>query len=129
MGAVCFVLLIACVNVANLLLARSKARELEMNIRIALGASSARIVRLLLAEVLIVCSIASVIAVGIAYLGLSILRPQLAYLPRADEIAIDGRVFVWALVLGWIATFASGVLPALRSAKRTMWLACDRARQ
>ena len=117
MGAVCFVLLIACVNVANLLLARSKARELEMNIRIALGASSARIVRLLLAEVLIVCSIASVIAVGIAYLGLSILRPQLAYLPRADEITIDGRVFAWALALGWIATFASGVLPALRSAR------------
>jgi putative ABC transport system permease protein len=117
MGAVCFVLLIACVNVANLLLARSKARELEMNIRIALGASRARIVRLLLAEVLIVCSIASVFAVGIAYLGLWILRPQLAYLPRADEIAIDGRVFIWALVLGWIATFASGVLPALRSAK------------
>lgn len=88
-----------------------------MNIRTALGASPARIVRLLLAEVLILCSIASVVAVGIAYLGLSILRPQLAYLPRADEIAIDGRVFIWALVLGWIATFASGVLPALRSAK------------
>jgi putative ABC transport system permease protein len=117
MGAVCFVLLIACTNVSNLLLARSKARQQEIQIRIALGASRRRIIQFLLTEVLLLCSVASVMAVGIAYLGLLGLRPLLTYLPRAEEISIDGRVFVWALIAGWLATLLAGALPALRSAQ------------
>jgi predicted permease len=115
MGAVCFVLLIACVNVANLLLARSTARQHELHIRTALGASRKRIVQFLLAEVLLLCLAASLLAMGIAWGGIHLLRPLLASLPRAEEITIDGRVLGWALLMGWSATLLAGAWPALGS--------------
>jgi putative ABC transport system permease protein len=120
LGAVSFVLLIACVNVANLLLARSAARRHEIDIRVALGASRGHILRLVLAESLAISSISSVAAIGIAWAGLRALKPLTASLPRADELAMDSmdvRVLLCALFLGVLAAFLFGAVPAFRSAQ------------
>jgi putative ABC transport system permease protein len=117
LGAVSFVLLIAGVNVANLLLARSTARQHEIDIRMALGASRGHIVRFALAEALTISCAASLLAVAIAYGGLRVLKPLTTTLPRADEFGIDTRVLLWTWLLGVIAALLSGVLPALQSAK------------
>src|SRR5262249_47630685 len=117
MGAVSLVLLIACVNVANLLLARSTARQHEIDIRMALGASRGYIVRFVLAEALRFSVSSSLAAVAIAYAGLCLLKPLTATLPRADELSVDARVLLCALLLGVIAALLFGSLPALRSAQ------------
>jgi len=117
LGAVSFVLLIACVNVANLLLARSTAREHEIAIRMALGARRGDIVRFVLAEALTISVLASLAAVAIAYGGLRLLKPLTATLPRADELSVDARVLLCSLILGIIAALLFGVFPALRSAQ------------
>jgi len=117
LGAVSLVLLIACVNVANLLLARSAARQHEIDIRIALGASRRHIVRFVLAEALTLSSAASLVAVAIAYWGLRALKPLTTTLPRADELSVDGRVLICALTLGVVAAALFAMLPALRSAQ------------
>ncbi len=119
LAAVSLVLLIACANVANLLLARSTARQHEIDIRVALGASHGHIVRFVLAEALTISLAASLAAVAIAYGGLRLLKPLTATLPRADELSVDARVLFCALFLGIIATLLFGVLPAFRSAQRT----------
>jgi len=115
LGAVSFVLLIACVNVANLSLARSMARRHEIEIRLALGATRSHIVRLVLAESLVVSGAASFAALAVAWGGLRVLRPLTARLPRADELGLDIRVLLCALLLGIVAALLSGVLPAARS--------------
>jgi putative ABC transport system permease protein len=120
LGAVSLVLLIACVNVASLLLARATARQHEIDIRIALGASRGHIVRFVMAESLTISCVASVAAVAIAYGGLRALQPLIASLPRADELSMDAvtmdkRVLLCALFLGVMAALLSGLLPALRS--------------
>lgn len=115
MGAVSFVLLIACANVANLLLARSNARRHEIEIRIALGATRARIISLVLVEASLLAIMASIASVLIARLGLLALKPLIATLPRADELSIDVRVLACALALGIVSAVLFGVIPALRS--------------
>jgi putative ABC transport system permease protein len=117
LGAVSLVLLIACVNVANLLLARSTVRQHEIDIRMALGASRRHIVRFVLAEALTLSCAASLAAVAIAYAGLRALKPLTTTLPRADELSVDVRVLLCALILGVAAALLFGVLPALRSAE------------
>ena len=119
LAAVSLVLLIACVNVANLLLARSTARQHEIDIRMALGASRGHIVRFVLAEALTISVVASLAAVAIAYGGLRLLKPLTTTLPRADELSVDARVLLCALLLGVIAALLFGVLPAFRSAQPT----------
>jgi putative ABC transport system permease protein len=117
LGAASFILLIACMNVANLLLARSTARQHEIDIRIALGASRGRIVRFVLAEALAISCLASIAAVAIAYGGLRALKPLTTTLPRVDELSVDVRVLLCALVLGVFAALLFGMLPALRSSQ------------
>lgn len=112
LGAASFVLLIASVNVANLLLARSAARQHEIGIRIALGASRGRIIRFLLAEALTISCAASLAAVAIAYASLRLLEPLTSTLPRADELSVDARVLLSALALGVVTALLFGVLPA-----------------
>jgi putative ABC transport system permease protein len=117
LGAVSLVLLIACVNVANLLLARSRGRQHEIDIRMALGASRGQIARFVLAEALTISVVASLAAVAIAYGGLRLVGPLTTTLPRADELSVDARVLGCALLLGGIAALLFGGLPALRSAQ------------
>jgi putative ABC transport system permease protein len=117
LAAASLVLLIACVNVANLLLARSTARQHEIDIRMALGAGRGRVVRFVLAEALTISVAASLAAVAIAFGGLRLLRPLTTTLPRADELSVDTRVLLCALLLGIIAALLFGVLPAFRSAQ------------
>lgn len=114
LGAVFLVLLMSCVNVANLLLARSAARQREMDIRVALGASRWRIARFLFMEALVLCSAASVAAVAVAYLGIGVSAPLISALPRADEVSVDLRVFGVCLAVGMVSAIALGTIPVAR---------------
>lgn len=118
LGAVGLVLVVACVNVANLLLARGEARERELAVRRALGAGRGRIARQLLVESL-------VLAVAGGALGTLVARGLVAVLgarapagfPRLAEVGLDGRVLLFALGVSVFAALASGVVPALRSSR------------
>lgn len=118
MGAVSLVLLISCVNVANLLLARSAARQREMDIRVALGASRWRIARFLFMEALVLGAGAGIAAVAVAYLGIRVASPLISTLPRADEVSVDLRVFGVCLAVGVLAAIALGILPVVRPQHR-----------
>jgi putative ABC transport system permease protein len=113
-GAVALVLLIACANVANLLLARTSARAVEMNVRIALGASRGRLVRQCLAENLLLTGAASALGLVLAAWGTMTVTAALpAVLPRADEIAIDWRVAGFAVGTAVALAIALGLVAAL----------------
>lgn len=114
LGAVSFVLLIACVNVANLLVARGTARQHEIEIRLALGATRARIARFVLTEAAVIAAGASLAAIVLAYWGMRALTPLTGRLVRSDELSLDGRVLAMALLLGAGSALIFGFLPALR---------------
>ncbi|HKI05153.1 MAG TPA: ABC transporter permease [Thermoanaerobaculia bacterium] len=118
LGAVGCVLLIACVNVANLLLARGSARSREIAIRSALGAGRGRIVRQLLTESLVLSLAGAAAGIGLAYLGLRCLVAiSPPGVPRLGQAGIDGPALACALGLGLAASLLSGVVPALRTAR------------
>ena len=118
-GAVAFVLLIACVNVANLLLARSTRRAHEFAIRSALGAGQSRIVRQLLVESSLVAAIGGACGLALAAIGTqAVLRILPNALPRSSEISVDARVFLFALILSLAAGIFFGMAPALKAARR-----------
>jgi putative ABC transport system permease protein len=125
MAAVAFVLLIACVNVANLLLARSIARQREVAIRIALGAGRGRLIQQYLAEGAILSLAGGAGGVALAYGGVHLLRSLASTLPRTDlggrlpfpridEVGIDAGVLVFALCLSLAASLLFGLLPVFR---------------
>lgn len=117
MCAVGFVLVIACANVANLLLARSTARKREFAIRMAIGAESGRIVRQLLTESFLLSVAAGVAGLLIAHWAIKlILAVAPGHLPRAAEIGIDWPVLLFALAISMATGILFGLFPALRSA-------------
>jgi putative ABC transport system permease protein len=118
LGAVTLVLLIACANVANLLLARATTRTREMGIRAALGASRWRLTRGLLVEGLVLSLAGAAIGVLIAYLGVNLIKAWLpAGLPRVAAIGIDVRVLVTAIAAACLTGVVFGVIPAMQSAR------------
>jgi len=119
-GAVALVLLVACVNVANLLLARSAVREQEIGVRAALGAGRGRLVGQMLGESLLLALLG---AAGGLVLALAFHRGLLALvagripIPRLDEVALDGPVVAFTLGVALLSAFAFGLVPALLASR------------
>ena len=118
MTAVGFLLLIACTNVANLLLARSMGRSREFAVRAALGASRSRIIRQLLTESVLMAAIAGGFGVLLAWWGTkAVLGILPGALPRAKDISIEPRVLIFTLGLSLLAGVVFGLAPALRTTR------------
>lgn len=116
LGLVAFVLLIACVNLTHLMLARNASRSQEIALRLSLGASRGRLCRQLLTESALVAAIGGALGLFLAHLGaraLVALSPK--GLPRLDGVGLDPRVILFAVVLTLMVGFLVGLLPALRA--------------
>ena len=118
MATVGLVMLIACVNIANLLLVRADSRQHELSIRAALGAGRARIARELLFESVTLGLIGGIFALGVAYAGLRLLVAiGPAELPRLSEVTLDSRSLAFTVALSVISGFLFGSIPAIKYAR------------
>ena len=130
LGSVGCVLLIACANVANLLLSRALVRRGEIGLRMALGAGRAHILRLLLAESLVLAAAGGVLGVLFSACAVRWLRAVGAgTVPRLPDIAMDGRVMLFALGLSLLSAVLCGLAPAWRVSRQDLSAALRRARR
>jgi putative ABC transport system permease protein len=121
LGAVGFLLLIACVNLANLLLARATARTREITIRSALGANRARIIRLVLGEAFVVSFIGAGLGLLLARQGLDLIRAgNLNGIPHISSIGLNGWVLGFTLIITILVVICSGLIPALQAPRRDL---------
>lgn len=121
MAAVGFVLLIACVNVANLLLARAESRHPEFAVRLALGAGVKRMVRQFVAEGFVLVLIASILGVALAFIGLKVLllfAPD--SVPRTEEIGVGLSVLAFTIAVAVVAVFLFGLAPLVQVSERNL---------
>jgi predicted permease len=116
-GAASLLLLIACTNIATLLLTRAAERRREVAVRLSLGARSSRIARERLTETAVLAIAGTAGGLALAYLATGALRALSANVPRLDEIALDGRVVLFTLAAVAVVTLLCGTLPALRSSR------------
>ena len=122
LAAVGFLLLIACANVANLLLARGMGRSREFAIRAALGARQSRVLRQLLTESLVLGALGGALGLALAFFATeAVLGTLPSTLPRAREISMDSRVLVFAIALSLVAAIAFGLAPALKLSRIQLW--------
>jgi len=118
MGAVVFVLLIACANVANLMLVRAAQRERELAVRSAMGGSAWSIVRQLLAESLILAGAAAALGIALGEVGIRLLlRLSPNNLPRLNDVALDPTVLAFTVAMSVLAAVLFGLVPALRASR------------
>lgn len=120
LGAAGFLLLLACLNIANLLLARASSRRKEIAMRVALGASRGRIIRQMLCESLLLAVLGGAVGSVLGYWGLQMLEPLTKELPRAAEVTLDVRVLLVTGLTTLLAGIGFGLAPALHASRTSL---------